>query len=97
MSEPVPHVAVGDPLEAALARLEPALAAVADALAQLSRAQWAALEREEWGVTFAAHQCWDVIGLPEQQRMIPEHILGHRIIEIFAARYPHLARDDRAA
>jgi hypothetical protein len=35
----------------------------------LSRAQWAALEREEWGVTFAAHQCWDVIGLPEQRRI----------------------------
>jgi hypothetical protein len=97
MSEPVQPAAVDSPLEAALTRLEPALTGVADALAQLSRAQWAALERQEWGVTFAAHQCWDVIGLPEQQRMIPQFVLGHRIIEIFAARYPQLARDDRAA
>jgi hypothetical protein len=83
MPEPALPAAVGDPLGAALGRLEPSLAGVADALAQLSPVEWRALCREEWGATFAAHQAWDVIGLPDEQRMIPQFVLGYRIIEIF--------------
>ena len=79
-----------------MARLEPSLAAVADALAGLSPQDWHALEREEFSFTHACLQMWQSFGLPDQ-RMIPERTIGHRIIEIFAARYPHLARDDRAA
>jgi hypothetical protein len=95
MSDPVPHMAADSPLEAALGRLDAVLAPVADALARMPRRDWHLLCKEEWGLTFAAHQCWAVIGLPEAE-MIPERVIGHRIIEIFAARYPHLARDDAA-
>jgi hypothetical protein len=89
MSEATPPVAVTRPVEAVLAKLEPALAGVADALAKLSPAEWKALEHEEWGAVFAAHQAWDVAGLPGD-RMIPQFILGYRIIELFIARHPSL-------
>jgi DNA-binding transcriptional regulator PaaX len=36
-------------------------------------------------------QFWDSFGMPEV--MLPERWLGHRILELFAQRYPHLTGD----
>jgi hypothetical protein len=56
------------------------------------RRDWRVLEREEFCHTLGCLQFWESFGLPDG-RMVPERTIGHRIIEIFAARYPHLARD----
>jgi len=101
MPEPAPSAAVGTSLEAALARLQPALSEVADALAQLSPAEWRALMREEFGHTHACLQYWMAFGLGERE-MIPERVLGHAAIRSFVEKYPHLVprdpyRDDHAA
>jgi hypothetical protein len=96
MSDPVPPAAVPRPVDAALAKLEPALSEVADVLATLSPTEWRALMREEWGVVFAQHQALGALGWPEGE-MIPVQVVGNRAFEIFAAKYPDRARDDRAA
>jgi hypothetical protein len=71
--------------------LETALAAVADALAELPQANWDDLCAEEQARTAAAFQFWEAMGWPEV--MLPERVLGARILAHFAQRYPALARD----
>jgi hypothetical protein len=72
-------------------QLEAALAAVADALAELPEAEWDDLCAEEVAMTTATFQLWEAMGWPEE--MLPERVLGARILAHFAARYPALARD----
>ena len=72
-------------------KLEAALAAVADALAELTEAQWEQLCGEEQAMTVATFQFWEAMGWPEQ--MLPERVLGARILAHFAQRYPALAQD----
>jgi hypothetical protein len=71
--------------------LERALAAVADALAQLPPMAWDELCTEERILTLASVQFWESFGMPEV--MLPERVLGARILALFAQRYPHLTGD----
>lgn len=73
------------------AELDAALARVADVLATLPPATWEALGREERFNFICAMQYYEFAGLPEV--MLPERILGERILELFAAKYPALAQD----
>jgi hypothetical protein len=74
-----------------LAQLDRALAQAADALAELSPGEWDRLCREEAADLVATHQYFETFGYPDA--FPPERVLGHRILEIFAARYPALAQD----
>ena len=71
------------------AKLE-ALAAAADALAQIaetSPATWEALCREEVAERITSDQYFDFAG-GYGERFPPELILGHRIIELLTTRHP---------
>ena len=79
----------GKPMTNLPPKLEAALTAAADALADLPAETWDALCREEAAELIAAHQYFAAVGFP--QHFPPERILGARIIRAFAARYPALA------
>jgi hypothetical protein len=78
---------VDDPL----ADLDRALSAAADALVRLPPEQWAAMCREEADELIAMKQLFDVEGWPRSYP--PERLLGYRIMEIIAERYPAFASD----
>jgi hypothetical protein len=82
------HPAPDRPLPA---RLEAALAAVADVLAELPKADWDALCAEEQMTMMGTFQYWEALGWPDV--MLPAHTLGSHILNLFAARYPFLAQD----
>jgi hypothetical protein len=76
-------------------RLEELLAAAADALVAIVTEEpdkWAALCSEEASTLTGLQQYWDAFGIADS--LPPAYLLGSKIIEIFAARYPHLAVDD---
>jgi hypothetical protein len=73
----------------AQARLETALSAAADALAGLPPAEFDALARAEAADLPVVYEYFESTGWPTM--FPPERWLGHRILEIFSQRYPHLA------
>jgi hypothetical protein len=78
-------------LESALERLDAALCHVADCLAGLTEAQWDELCEREARDLQATLQYFAVEEVGD--RLPPATVLGNRIIALFAARYPALARD----
>jgi hypothetical protein len=72
-------------------QLATALAAVADALALLTEAEWQELGREEVFLETAYAQFVEVHGAPDSP--LPERVLGSYALWLFARKYPHLATD----
>jgi hypothetical protein len=77
-----------------MARLAHAIAGVAHALALLSDQEWDALRTEEAMIEAATLSYWNFAGTPEQP--LPEILLGQRVLQAFAQKYPHLACDEPA-
>jgi hypothetical protein len=72
--------------------LQAALEHAADCLAALPQDEFDALAREEASDLPVVYEYFESAGWPEM--FPPERVLGHRILEIFAAKYPHLADGD---
>jgi hypothetical protein len=86
------RIAEAESLGRALGKLEPALTAVADALVALTPAEWAALCREEREQADAVQEMRSA-GFGTAGPLLPALVLGNAALEIFAAKYPQLARD----
>ena len=73
-------------------KLDPLLERVADALAELSDGEWQVLCKEERATVTTTLQYLDFAGgVPET--MIPELVIGERVLELFTARHPLRVRD----
>lgn len=83
-------------LERALQKLDSALAQAADILAGLSAEEWSALRYEEYEDTLGAMQLWDAFGM-SPDRMMPERVIGARVIEWLEARHPLLVQEPAGA
>jgi hypothetical protein len=84
------------PPDDAEAKLEVAIASVADALAQLSPAAFDRLCKQEPAEIITRQQYFEVAGVPDA--FPPELVIGHRVIELLAERHPHvLGGPDEAA
>jgi hypothetical protein len=77
--------------ESALEQLDAALGQVADALAGLTEAQWDELCEQEVRDLQATLQYFAVGGMGD--RLPPAVVLGNRVLQLFAERYPALAQD----
>jgi hypothetical protein len=77
--------------ESALERLDAALGQVADALAGLTEAQWDELCEQEARDLQMTLQYFAVEEVGD--RFPPATVLGNRVLQLFAERYPALAQD----
>ena len=73
------------------ARLEAALIAVADVLAELPPAEFDRLCRQETAEWITRQQFHDAFGVPDA--MPPELLIGSRIVRLFVERHPEVATD----
>jgi hypothetical protein len=86
------RIAEDETLARALTRLEAPLAAVADALAGLTDAEWRALCAEERQQADAVQQMRSA-GFGTAGPLLPSLALGNRVLELVAERHPDGTRE----